>query len=56
MFKEYPKCLYLGGAVDAHYCVVLDADEEQDARDEGYASVGELQAKAKTKPTEKVKK
>ena len=46
MFKEYPKCLYLGGAVDAAFCVVLDAAEEQGARAEGYLSLGESQEKA----------
>ena len=48
MFQEFPKCLYLGGAADAAFCVVLDPQEEAKARKEGYASVGESQEKAKT--------
>jgi hypothetical protein len=48
-FKEYPKCLYLGGLSDAAFCVVLDATEEQQARTEGYLNIGESQEKAKRK-------
>jgi len=48
MFQEFPKCLYLGGAADAAFCVVLDPQEEAGARKAGYCSVGESQAKAKT--------
>ena len=55
MFQEFPKCLYVGGSVDAVFCVVLDADEEQSARDEGYASVGEPQEKAEVEAESKPK-
>ena len=48
MHQEFPKCLYLGGNVEAVYCVVLDPQEEAQARQAGYSSVGESQAKAKT--------
>lgn len=50
MFNEFPKCLYLGGVVDAAFCVVFDPQEEAKARKEGYASAGESQEKAKRKP------
>jgi len=56
MFYEYPKCLYLGGDVEAVYCVVLDPIEEKQARSDGYLSSGESQEKAQTKHTTKVKK
>lgn len=48
MFQEFPKCLYQGGAVDTAFCVVLDPQEEAQARKEGFAMSGESQAKAKT--------
>lgn len=47
MFKEFPKCLYQAGDVEAAFCVVLDPQEEADARQEGYSDAGESQAKAK---------
>jgi len=36
MFKEYPKCVYLGGNVEADYRVVFDADAETAAREDDY--------------------
>ena len=48
MFQEFPKCLYLAGAADAAFCVVLDPQEEAQARRDGFAAAGESQAKAKT--------
>lgn len=48
MFQEFPKCLYLNGLVDAPFCLVLDPQEEAQARKEGFAMAGESQAKVKT--------
>ena len=54
MFQEFPKCLYQGGAVDAAFCVVLDPQEETQARQEGFMAAGESQAKAKPSRKPKV--
>lgn len=48
MFQEFPKCLYMGGAAEAAFCVVLDPQEEAQARKQGYSGIGEPQEKAKT--------
>jgi hypothetical protein len=38
---EYPKALYAGNGWDCEAIVVLDADQEEAARAQGYVSVGE---------------
>lgn len=40
-FSEYPKCLYMGGKDDAEYVVVMDADQEAEKREVGFAVIGE---------------
>lgn len=49
MFHEFPKCLYLGGEVDAQTRVVFDAEAEKQARADGFVGLGESQEKAKPK-------
>ena len=56
MHQEYPKCLYMGGAVDAAYCIVFDSAQEQAARDKGYSSANEPQEKAKPKRMKELNK
>jgi len=55
MFKEYPKCVYLGGNVESAYRVVFDADAEAQARTAGYLNANESQEKAKRKYERKEK-
>lgn len=50
MFHEYPKCLYLGGQVDAETRIVFDAEAEKQARADGFVGIGESQEKAKPEP------
>lgn len=40
-FQEFPKCLYLGGDLEAAYVVVADAEAEALQRENGYAVIGE---------------
>lgn len=40
-FQEFPKCLYLGGDLEAAYVVVADAEAEAFQREQGYAVIGE---------------
>lgn len=46
MFKEFPKCLYLGGDVEASHVIVLSADDEVKARAEGFLNAHESEEKA----------
>jgi hypothetical protein len=39
--QEFPKCLYQGGDVAAEYTIVVDAGQEADARNAGFAMAGE---------------
>ena len=41
MFQEYPKALYLGADVEQAVKVVFGEQEEADAREAGYRSLGE---------------
>jgi hypothetical protein len=50
MFHEYPKCLYLGGEVEAKTRVVFDSDEEKQAGADGFVNLGKSQEKAKPEP------
>jgi hypothetical protein len=53
-FQEYPLCLYKGGdPLSQDSIVVLDADEREVARAEGYMAIGEKPAE--TKPQSKQK-
>ncbi len=40
-FQEFPKCLYLGGNLEAEYVVVFDDVQEADKRALGFAVIGE---------------
>lgn len=39
--QEFPKCLYLGGDVEAEYRLAWNIDEESNIRAEGFSSAGE---------------
>jgi len=39
--QEFPKCLYLGGDVEAKYVLAWNADEEKAFRADGFSSAGE---------------
>ena len=50
-FQEFPKCLYLGGNIEAEYTVVLDETEEAVKREAGFSSPGEsAEEEPKRKP------
>lgn len=41
MIQEFPKCLYMGADVEAEFAIVNDADEEAEARSNGFAMLDE---------------
>lgn len=41
--QEFPKILYLGGALDAITAIVHDEEQEAEARANGFASLGEAE-------------
>lgn len=47
---EFPKMLYRGGDAEAEHKVVFDEAEEDAAREEGFAMVGEAQSEEVPKP------
>ena len=47
---EFPKMLYMGGDASAEYRIVNGAEEEAEARAEGFAMAGEDEAGAEVKP------
>lgn len=50
-FKEYPMCLYKDGdPLSKDATVVLDADEREAARADGYLAIGEKPAVETKKP------
>lgn len=49
--NEFPKCLYLGGDVEAAYVVVFDAEQQAQKVEAGYLVLGEEKAEpAQDKP------
>lgn len=45
MFQEYPKGLFLAGLADGDCRIVLDKNQEEQARIKGYLSIGESKEK-----------
>ena len=50
MFIEYPKAMHMKGDAEADYVVVESAEDEEKAREFGYAMIGE---KVDSEPLEK---
>lgn len=48
MYQEYPKGLFLAGLPDGECRIVADAEQEKEARADGFMSIGE----SKEKPEE----
>lgn len=54
-YVEYPKSLYKGGRSGEHV-IVADADAEKAAREDGFASLAELEAPEAPEPEQPKKK